>query len=130
MDNQLLKYSAKDHFFKAALCHLCVDLLNGQQAVQKYTEMFPQFADARECKLVKVKVKFHYLVSQTFLSCTVKHCYIVQSNLVILYSQTLLSCTVKRCYLVQSNLLILYSQTFLSCTVKTSYLVQSNIVIL
>ena len=53
MDNQLLKYSAKDHFFKAALCHLCVDLLNGQQAVQKYTEMFPQFADARECKLVK-----------------------------------------------------------------------------
>lgn len=53
MDNQLLKYSAKDHFFKAALCHLNVDLLNGQQAVQRYIEMFPQFADARECKLVQ-----------------------------------------------------------------------------
>ena len=75
MDNQLLKYSAKDHFFKAALCHLCVDLLNGQQAVQKYTEMFPQFADARECKLVKVKVKFRYLVSQTLLSYTQISCF-------------------------------------------------------
>lgn len=53
MDNQLLKYSAKDHFFKALLCHLCVDLLNGQQAAQKYCEMFPQFADSREYKLAK-----------------------------------------------------------------------------
>ena len=102
MDNQLLKYSAKDHFFKAALCHLCVDLLNGQQAVQKYTEMFPQFADARECKLVKVKVKFHYLVSQTFLSCTVKHCYLVQSNLVILYSDKLFPCIAQSKHLVSS----------------------------
>lgn len=30
MDNSLLKYSAKEHFFRAALCHLCVDLLNAQ----------------------------------------------------------------------------------------------------
>jgi len=66
MDNQLLKYSAKDHFFKAALCHLCVDLLNGQQAVQKYTEMFPQFADARECKLVKV---IHYIDKISYWAC-------------------------------------------------------------
>ncbi|XP_013406600.1 alpha-soluble NSF attachment protein isoform X3 [Lingula anatina] len=53
MDNSLLKYSAKEYFFKAALCHLCVDLLNGQQAVQKYEEMFPAFADQRENKLLK-----------------------------------------------------------------------------
>ena len=64
MDNQLLKYSAKDHFFKAALCHLCVDLLNGQQAVQKYCEMFPQFADSRECKLIKV---YNFIGIQSFL---------------------------------------------------------------
>lgn len=30
MDNTLLKYGAKDHFFKAALCHFCVDMLNAK----------------------------------------------------------------------------------------------------
>ena len=54
MDNSLLRYSAKDHFFRAALCHLCVDFLNAQIAIQKYQEMFPTFSDSRECKLVKV----------------------------------------------------------------------------
>ncbi|XP_036435788.1 N-ethylmaleimide-sensitive factor attachment protein, alpha a [Colossoma macropomum] len=53
MDNTLLKYGAKDHFFKAALCHFCVDMLNAKLAVQRYEEMFPAFSDARECKLVK-----------------------------------------------------------------------------
>uniref|UniRef100_A0A3Q3FTF3 N-ethylmaleimide-sensitive factor attachment protein, alpha b n=1 Tax=Labrus bergylta TaxID=56723 RepID=A0A3Q3FTF3_9LABR len=53
MDSTLLKYSAKDHFFKAALCHFCVDMLNAKLAVQKYEEMFPAFSDARECKLLK-----------------------------------------------------------------------------
>ncbi|KAL4239077.1 hypothetical protein ACF0H5_003780 [Mactra antiquata] len=53
MDNSLLKYSAKDHFFRAATCHLCVDTLNGEQALQKYEGLFPQFADSRECKLLK-----------------------------------------------------------------------------
>lgn len=80
MDSTLLKYSAKDHFFKAALCHFCIDMLNAkvgrvsvliqkqswtqrlrninppflQLAVQKYEEMFPAFSDSRECKLLKV----------------------------------------------------------------------------
>uniref|UniRef100_A0A3Q0T4L7 N-ethylmaleimide-sensitive factor attachment protein, alpha b n=1 Tax=Amphilophus citrinellus TaxID=61819 RepID=A0A3Q0T4L7_AMPCI len=53
MDSTLLKYSAKDHFFKAALCHFCVDHLNAKLAVQKYEEMFPAFSDSRECKLLK-----------------------------------------------------------------------------
>lgn len=85
MDSTLLKYSAKDHFFKAALCHFCVDMLNAkvsrntelvsmysecnmnhcpnihplvtQLAVQKYEEMFPAFSDSRECKLLKVGFK-------------------------------------------------------------------------
>ncbi|XP_042338885.1 alpha-soluble NSF attachment protein-like [Plectropomus leopardus] len=54
MDSTLLKYSAKDHFFKAALCHFCVDTLNANLAVRKYEEMFPAFSDSRECKLLKV----------------------------------------------------------------------------
>lgn len=53
MDSSLLKYSAKEYFFKAALCHLCLDLLNGQQKVQEYENMFPTFSDSRECKLLK-----------------------------------------------------------------------------
>ncbi|NXC39273.1 SNAA protein, partial [Penelope pileata] len=49
MDSPLLKYSAKEYFFKAALCHFCIDMLNAKLAVQKYEEMFPAFSDAREC---------------------------------------------------------------------------------
>ncbi|XP_030826257.1 alpha-soluble NSF attachment protein-like, partial [Camarhynchus parvulus] len=53
MDSPLLKYSAKEHFFRAALCHFCVDMLNAKLAVQRYEEMFPAFSDCRECKLLK-----------------------------------------------------------------------------
>lgn len=30
MESTLLKYGAKDYFFKAALCHFCVDMLNAK----------------------------------------------------------------------------------------------------
>jgi len=53
IESQLLKYSAKEYFFRAALCHMCVDHLNAQIAAKKYEEMFPAFGDTRECKLVK-----------------------------------------------------------------------------
>lgn len=53
LDNNLLKYGAKEHFLRAGLCHLCVDTLNAQIAVKKYEEMSPAFADSRECKLLK-----------------------------------------------------------------------------
>uniref|UniRef100_A0A671P1L3 N-ethylmaleimide-sensitive factor attachment protein, alpha a n=1 Tax=Sinocyclocheilus anshuiensis TaxID=1608454 RepID=A0A671P1L3_9TELE len=59
MDTTLLRYGAKDHFFKAALCHFCVDMLNCQLAVQKYEEMYPAFSDARECKLLKKLLDAH-----------------------------------------------------------------------
>ncbi|XP_075209739.1 LOW QUALITY PROTEIN: alpha-soluble NSF attachment protein [Chanos chanos] len=59
MDSTLLKYGAKDHFFKAALCHFCVDMLNAKLAVQRYEEMFPAFSDARECKLIKKLLDAH-----------------------------------------------------------------------
>lgn len=53
LDNNLLKYSAKEHFLRAGLCHLCVDNLNAQIAVKKYEDMSPAFSDSRECKLLK-----------------------------------------------------------------------------
>lgn len=34
MDSPLLKYSAKDYFFKAALCHFCIDMLNAKVSPQ------------------------------------------------------------------------------------------------
>ncbi|KAG8583914.1 hypothetical protein GDO81_008596 [Engystomops pustulosus] len=59
MDNPLLKYSAKEYFFKAALCHFIVDELNAKLAVEKYEEMFPAFSDSRECKLIKKLLEAH-----------------------------------------------------------------------
>uniref|UniRef100_A0A8C6J0K4 Uncharacterized protein n=1 Tax=Melopsittacus undulatus TaxID=13146 RepID=A0A8C6J0K4_MELUD len=59
MDSPLLKYSAKEHFFRAALCHFCIDALNAKLAMQKYEEMFPAFSDSRECKLLKKLLEAH-----------------------------------------------------------------------
>ena len=53
LDNNMLKYGAKEHFLRAGLCHLCVDTLNAQIAIKRYEEMSPAFADSRECKLLK-----------------------------------------------------------------------------
>uniref|UniRef100_A0A0K8TSB0 Protein required for fusion of vesicles in vesicular transport alpha-snap n=1 Tax=Tabanus bromius TaxID=304241 RepID=A0A0K8TSB0_TABBR len=53
LDSSLLKYSAKEYFFRAALCHLSVDLLNAQHALEKYAQQYPAFQDSREYKLVK-----------------------------------------------------------------------------
>lgn len=53
LDNNLLKYGAKEHFLRAGLCHMCVDSLNAQLAIKRYEEMSPAFADSRECKFLK-----------------------------------------------------------------------------
>ncbi|KFD50722.1 hypothetical protein M514_08378 [Trichuris suis] len=47
-ENALLKYGAKDHFFKAALCLLCLDVLDGKVAIKRYADKIPQFAESRE----------------------------------------------------------------------------------
>merc|ERR1711874_576262 len=57
LESSLIKYSAKEYFFRASLCHLCVDAVNAQHAIQRYEEQFPAFGDSRECKLVKALVK-------------------------------------------------------------------------
>ncbi len=57
LESSLIKYSAKEYFFRAALCHLCVDAVNAQHAVQRYEEQFPAFGDGREAKFVKVSIR-------------------------------------------------------------------------
>jgi alpha-soluble NSF attachment protein len=57
LESNLLKYSAKEHFFRASLCHLCIDALNAQHAVSKYEEQYPAFGDSREAKLIKSLVE-------------------------------------------------------------------------
>ncbi|CAG0894074.1 unnamed protein product [Darwinula stevensoni] len=53
LESSLLKYSAKEYFFRSLICHLCVDAHNAQIALQKYEEMYPAFQDSREAKLIK-----------------------------------------------------------------------------
>ncbi|KAI3383036.1 hypothetical protein SNEBB_006890 [Seison nebaliae] len=53
IDNRLLRYGAKDHFFKALICHLNTDVLNCKQAMQRYQQMYSQIVDTREWKLLK-----------------------------------------------------------------------------
>ncbi|CAG9855465.1 unnamed protein product [Phyllotreta striolata] len=53
LESSLLKYSAKEYLFRAALCHLCVDILNAQHAVESYIQRYPAFQDSREYKLLK-----------------------------------------------------------------------------
>lgn len=57
LESSLLKYSAKEYLFRAALCHLCVDVLNAQHAMEKFVQMYPAFQDAREYKLLQTLVE-------------------------------------------------------------------------
>jgi len=53
LESSLLKYSAKDHLFRAALCHLCLDATDAATALSRYEQMYPAFQDSRECKLLR-----------------------------------------------------------------------------
>ena len=37
----------QEYFFRASLCHLCIDALNAQHAIEKYGELYPAFGDSR-----------------------------------------------------------------------------------
>jgi len=56
-ESSLLKYSAKEYFFKAALCHFCIDTNQASIAVERYESNFPSFTDTRECQLLKSLIK-------------------------------------------------------------------------
>lgn len=59
LESSLLKYSAREYFFKAALCQMCLDIAVVQQALDKYCQMFPAFEDSRELKLLKKILAAH-----------------------------------------------------------------------
>merc|ERR1712173_308556 len=63
LDSRMLKYSADEYFFRAALYHLAIDSLNCQIAVQKYIDYYPAFEMSRECKFIKViRNQFEYIL--------------------------------------------------------------------
>jgi len=54
IDNQLTKWSVKEYFFKAGLCHMCKgDYVGTQRAMERYREMDVTFASTRECQLLR-----------------------------------------------------------------------------
>jgi len=54
VDDRLLKYGAKDHFFKAGLCHLAAaDVVSARRALEKYCDICPSFDREREYKLLE-----------------------------------------------------------------------------
>lgn len=56
-DSSLLKYGAKDHFFKAVLCALVLDHVRARQCVDKYANIHPAFKDSREYKLCNALIR-------------------------------------------------------------------------
>lgn len=57
IESPLLKYSAKEHYFRAAICHMCVDTLNAENAIKRYQDIYPHFTDSRECKFLRTLIQ-------------------------------------------------------------------------
>eukprot|EP00019_Armaparvus_languidus_P002547 CAMPEP_0168593568 /NCGR_PEP_ID=MMETSP0420-20121227/8388_1 /TAXON_ID=498008 /ORGANISM="Pessonella sp." /LENGTH=299 /DNA_ID=CAMNT_0008629737 /DNA_START=14 /DNA_END=913 /DNA_ORIENTATION=+ len=54
IDNNLLKWSVKDYFFRAGLCHLANgDLVGGKRALDRYDDLDVTFASSREGKFLR-----------------------------------------------------------------------------
>jgi len=54
IDNSLLKWSVKDYYLKAGLCHLCNgDLVSAKRALEKYQETDVTFSGTREFKFLQ-----------------------------------------------------------------------------
>ncbi|CAI4222621.1 unnamed protein product [Auanema sp. JU1783] len=51
-DHPTLKYAAKNHFFQALICFLCLDTLDTQNALKRYEDAAPSFAQSRESKFI------------------------------------------------------------------------------
>lgn len=53
VSNNLMKWSVKDYFLKAGLCHLATgDLVSINRALEKYRELDPTFTTTREHQLL------------------------------------------------------------------------------
>lgn len=58
LDNNLLKWSVKDYFFRAILCYLCLgDAITAKRQLDKYQEMDYTFGSQRECKFLAEIIK-------------------------------------------------------------------------
>jgi len=66
INSALLRYGAKDHYFRAVLCRMCRDVQDGSNALHKYEEQFPSFADSRECKLLQVNTSLRERTASLF----------------------------------------------------------------
>jgi len=54
LDNNLLKWGAKEHLHRAILCHLASeDLVGAQKALENYKSWDASFMSSRECKFVE-----------------------------------------------------------------------------
>lgn len=53
LDNNLTKFNAKEHLFKAGLCHLCTgDLVAAERSITRYSDWDVSFNSQRENKLL------------------------------------------------------------------------------
>lgn len=53
VNNNLMKWSVKDYFLKAGLCHLAVgDMVATNRAIESYRELDPTFMSTREHQLL------------------------------------------------------------------------------
>lgn len=53
INNNLMKYSVKDYFLRAGICHLATgDMVGARRAVEKYNDMDPGFIQQREAMLL------------------------------------------------------------------------------
>lgn len=54
IDNNLIKWSVKDYFLRAGLCHLAKgDVVAAERALERYTDMDATFSSQRECKFLQ-----------------------------------------------------------------------------
>jgi len=54
VDNNLLKYSCKDYFMRAALCYLAQgDTVGAEKAIERYNDMDVSFSQTREGKFIE-----------------------------------------------------------------------------
>lgn len=53
INNNLMRYSVKEYFLKAGICHLATgDLIGTNRALEKYRDMDPSFGTQREHQLL------------------------------------------------------------------------------
>ncbi|KAF8923894.1 hypothetical protein BGZ58_002405 [Dissophora ornata] len=54
LDNQLMKWSLKEYFLKAGLCHMATgDSVSAHNAVERYCDMDVTFGSTRECQFLQ-----------------------------------------------------------------------------